>query len=69
MISLFHLSRNRLCAEIVEKFEFEKANLTDLTKHMQKLTGINLILDKDLKGKVTISASTAITVGDAWKLI
>ena len=53
--------------EIVEKFEFEKANLTDLTKHMQKLTGINLILDKDLKGKVTISASTAITVGDAWK--
>ena len=34
---------------------------------MQKLTGINLIIDKELKGKITISASTAITVGDAWR--
>ena len=34
---------------------------------MQKLTGINLILDRDLKGKVSIMAPTAITVGDAWK--
>ena len=45
--------------EIVEKFEFEKANLTDLTKHMQKLTGINLILDKntfDEIGKISGSS-------------
>ena len=53
--------------EIVEKFDFEDTSLVELTKHMQKLTGINLILDKELKGKVSISASTAITVGDAWK--
>ena len=53
--------------EIVEKFEFNDVSLIELTKHMQKLTGINLILDKELKGKISISASTAITVGDAWK--
>tara|TARA_Y100001954_G_scaffold52427_1_gene55774 strand:- start:14253 stop:16646 length:2394 start_codon:yes stop_codon:yes gene_type:complete len=53
--------------EVVESFDFEKTTLVDLTKHMQKLTGINLILDRDLKGKVSIMAPTAITVGDAWK--
>jgi general secretion pathway protein D len=53
--------------EVVESFDFPETSLVDLTKHMQKLTGINLILDKDLKGKVSILAPTAITVGDAWK--
>lgn len=53
--------------EIVESFDFPNADLLEVTKHMQKLTGINLILDKDIKGKVSISAPTAITVGDAWK--
>lgn len=53
--------------EVVTSFDFPNASLVDLTKHMQKLTGINLILDKDLKGTVSITAPTAITVGDAWK--
>lgn len=53
--------------EIVTSFDFPDTSLSDLTKHMQKLTGINLILDKELKGKVSILAPTAITVGDAWK--
>ena len=53
--------------EVVTSFEFKDVSLVDLTKHMQKLTGINLILDKDLKGKISISAPQAITVGDAWK--
>jgi general secretion pathway protein D len=53
--------------EVVESFDFPNATLVDLTKHMQKLTGINLILDKDLKGRVSIMAPTPITVGDAWK--
>ena len=39
----------------------------ELTKFMQKLTGINFILDKELKGKVSIMAPSPITVGDAWK--
>ncbi|MBT7767688.1 MAG: hypothetical protein HN730_11075, partial [Bdellovibrionales bacterium] len=53
--------------EVVTNFEFNNTSLIEITKHMQKLVGINLILDKDLKGKITILAPTPITVGDAWK--
>jgi general secretion pathway protein D len=53
--------------EIVQSFDFPDTDIMDITKHMQKLTGINLILDKDVKGKVSIIAPTPITVGDAWK--
>ncbi len=53
--------------EVVTSFDFPDVSLIDLTKHMQKLVGINLILEKDLKGKVSIVAPTPITVGDAWK--
>lgn len=53
--------------EIVESFDFPDTDILKLTKHMQKLTGINLILDKDVKGKISISAPSAITVGDAWR--
>lgn len=53
--------------EIITSFDFPETDIMEITKHMQKLTGINLILDKDVKGKVSITAPTAITVGDAWK--
>jgi general secretion pathway protein D len=53
--------------EIITSFDFPDTDIMEITKHMQKLTGINLILDKDVKGKVSITAPTAITVGDAWK--
>ena len=53
--------------EVVKSFDFPNASLAELTTHMQKLTGINLIIDKELKGKVHITAPTPITVGDAWK--
>lgn len=53
--------------EVVTSFDFPKTSLGDLTKHMQQLTGINLIIDKDLKGSVSIMAPSPITVGDAWK--
>ena len=53
--------------EVITSFDFPDVTLVELTKHMQSLTGINLILDKELKGSVSISAPTAITVGDAWK--
>lgn len=53
--------------EIVESFDFPDTDIMEMTKHMQRLTGINLILDKDVKGKVSIIAPTPITVGDAWK--
>lgn len=53
--------------EIITKFDFPKTDIMELTKHMQEITGINLILDKDVKGKVSITAPKPITVGDAWK--
>jgi general secretion pathway protein D len=53
--------------EVVESFDFPDVSLADLTKHMQKLTGINLISEKDIKGRTSIVAPTPITVGDAWK--
>jgi general secretion pathway protein D len=53
--------------EVVTSFDFPDADILEITKFMQKLTGINLILDKDVKGKVSITAPTPITVGDAWK--
>lgn len=53
--------------EIITSFDFPETDIMEITRHMQKLTGINLILDKDVKGKVSITAPTPITVGDAWK--
>ena len=53
--------------EVVTSFDFPDTSLTDFTKHIQKLTGINLIIDKALKGKISISAPSPITVGDAWR--
>jgi general secretion pathway protein D len=53
--------------EVVTSFDFPNVSILDLTKHMQKLTGLNLILDKDIKGKISISSPTPITIGDAWK--
>lgn len=53
--------------EVITSFDFPNADIAEVTKHMQKLTGINLITDKDLKGKVSLTAPSPITVGDAWK--
>ena len=53
--------------EVVKSFDHPDTTLMELTKFMQKLTGINFILDKELKGKVSILAPSPITVGDAWK--
>ncbi len=53
--------------EVVTDFNFPDVSLTDLTKQMQKLTGLNLIMDKELKGKISIMTPSPITVGDAWK--
>ena len=53
--------------EVVKSFDFSNTSLLELTRHMQKLTGINLMWDKEINGKVTILAPSPITVGDAWK--
>ena len=53
--------------EVIKNFNHSDTTLMELTKFMQKLTGINFILDEQLKEKVSIMAPGPITVGDAWK--
>lgn len=53
--------------EIVTDFNFPNVDILDLAKTMGKLTGKNFIVDKEVKGPVTIISNSPITVGDAWK--
>lgn len=53
--------------EVVTDFNFPDADIMDIAKTLGKLTGKNFILDKDVKGKITIISNSPITVGDAWK--
>jgi general secretion pathway protein D len=53
--------------EIVTDFNFPDADIMDIAKALGKLTGKNFILDKDVKGRITIISNSPITVGDAWK--
>ncbi|MBL7715325.1 MAG: type II secretion system secretin GspD [Bdellovibrionales bacterium] len=53
--------------EVITDFNFPDADIMDIAKTLGKLTGKNFILDKDVKGKITIISNSPITVGDAWK--
>ncbi|MGE0616818.1 MAG: secretin N-terminal domain-containing protein, partial [Bacteriovoracia bacterium] len=53
--------------EIITDFNYPDAEVMDIAKTLGKLTGKNFILDKGVKGKVTIISNSPITVGDAWK--
>lgn len=53
--------------EVITDFNYPDADIMDLAKTMGKLTGKNFIVDKDVKGKVTIISNGPITVGDAWR--
>ena len=53
--------------EVVTDFNFPDADIMDIAKTLGKLTGKNFILDKDVKGRITIISNCPITVGDAWK--
>ena len=53
--------------EAVTDFNFPDADIMDIAKTLGKLTGKNFILDKDVKGRVTIISNSPITVADAWK--
>ncbi len=53
--------------EVVTDFNFPEADILDIAKTLGKLTGKNFILDKDVKGRVTIISNSPITVADAWK--
>src|SRR5207249_2345033 len=53
--------------EVVTDFNFPDADIMDIAKALGKLMGKNFILDKDVKGRVTIISNSPITVGDAWR--
>jgi general secretion pathway protein D len=53
--------------EIITDFNFPDADILDIAKALGKLTGKNFILDKDVKGRITIISNSPITVSDAWK--
>lgn len=54
--------------DLVTDFNFPDADILDIAKTLGKLTGKNFILDKDVKGKITIISNSAISVGEAWKV-
>ncbi len=53
--------------DVVTDFNFPDADIMDIAKTLGKLTGKNFILDKDVKGRITIISNSEITVGDAWR--
>ncbi len=55
------------CKEIITDFNFPDADILDIAKTLGKLVGKNFILDKEVKGRVTIISNAPITCGDAWK--
>ncbi len=53
--------------EVVTDFNFPDADIIDIAKALGKLTGQNYILDKDVKGRITIISNSPVSVKDAWR--
>lgn len=58
---------NQNFPEMIESFDFPNAEITDLIKAIGELTGKNFIIDPGVRGKITISAPSKITVAEAYK--
>jgi general secretion pathway protein D len=53
--------------EMITDFNFPDADILDIAKTLGRLTGKNFILDKDVKGRVSVISNSPITVSDAWR--
>ncbi len=53
--------------ELIDSFDYNNAELTDVIKAIGELTGKNFIIDPGVRGKITIIAPTKITVAEAYK--
>jgi general secretion pathway protein D len=53
--------------EVITDFNFPDADIMDIAKALGKLTGKNFILDKEVKGKISIVSNSPITVKEAWR--
>lgn len=53
--------------DIIKSFDYPNADISDIVKAMSKLTGINFIIDPNIKGKISIVAPSPITVAEAFQ--
>jgi general secretion pathway protein D len=53
--------------ELIDSFDYNNAEITDVIKAISELTGKNFIIDPGVRGKITIIAPTKITVAEAYK--
>lgn len=53
--------------DIIKNFDFPDADIVEIAKTLGRLTCLNFILDKDVRGKISVVSNSSITVGDAWK--
>lgn len=53
--------------ELIDSFDYNNADISDVIKAISELTGKNFIIDPGVRGKITIIAPTKITVAEAYK--
>ncbi|MBI3558296.1 MAG: type II secretion system secretin GspD [Deltaproteobacteria bacterium] len=53
--------------DVITNFDFPDADIVEIAKTLGRLTCLNFILDKDVKGRISVVSNSSITVGDAWK--
>jgi general secretion pathway protein D len=53
--------------EMIDSFDYNNADITDVIKAISELTGKNFIIDPGVRGKITVIAPTKITVAEAYK--
>lgn len=53
--------------DVITNFDFPDADIVEIAKTLGRLTCLNFILDKDVKGRISVVSNSQITVGDAWK--
>lgn len=53
--------------DVVSNFDFPDADIIEIAKTLGRLTCINFLFDKDVRGKISIVSNAPITIGDAWR--
>lgn len=53
--------------DVITNFDFPDADIVEIAKTLGRLTCLNFILEKDVKGRISVVSNNSITVGDAWK--
>lgn len=53
--------------DVISNFNFPDADIVEIAETLGRITCLNFIFDKDVKGRISIVNNSKITVGDAWK--